>query len=29
MQGADIQTTIDALTGSANEMQEELMAEVE
>ena len=29
MQGADIQSTLDALTASANEMQEELMAEVQ
>jgi multiple sugar transport system substrate-binding protein/sn-glycerol 3-phosphate transport system substrate-binding protein len=29
MQGADIQATLDALTASANEMQEELMAEIQ
>ncbi len=29
MQGADIQTTLDALTETANELQEELMGEVE
>ena len=29
MQGADIQATLDALTDTANELQEELMGEVE